>query len=450
MKNMLYKSLLAMFLIISLCFLTACGGGGGGSTPPTTANVRVTVPGNIFDISTETNRASKLSKKLIIRATPFANGSANNDIKAIKVEASYKDDDNYRAELNGLSIGFDYRFSAIYDNKELLKNHVSVASITNDAAFNVNIRTTLKTLAYEKWVNNNPSNKTFNNFMKESAKANLKEDTDFEVVYPYVTYKENLAKIIKGQEASLPKADDVDISKIPVTSESSDESSFIPTDNLPTAESLENVNVVLLENKDLQIASIKNVAKFFIDYLNGKISENTSSRLSGNDYLRASLSQNFTGKDIIVLSGISASNIKESYIINHPDTFATFKKRIKYEKNIIDRNASDFIIVDAGAYNIGFYNSWTYDVWEGKNIRILSYFAIDKSKTEIKGTAYIISKDCMTFCFRVTKDGIEGKTFKNDLYDIHYQSSPKTGLINTVSGDSNSFSYGDIKSDINE
>lgn len=438
MRNILFKSFLAIFLINSLCFLTACGGGGGGSKTPSTVNVRINVPGDLFDIPAESTRASKLPNKLIVRATPFADGNINNDIKPISVEASYKDDDSYRAELKGLSIGFDYRFSTIYDGKELLKNHVSVASITNDAAFNVNIRTTFKTLAYEKWINSNPSIKTFKNFMNEAAKVGLKEDTDFEQVYSYITYKENLTKIIKGQEASLPKADDVDISKIPVTSESS----FIPADNLPTAESLENVNVVLLENKDLQIESIKNVAKFFINYLNGKISENSSIRFSESDYFRASLTQNFTGKDIIVLSGINASNIKESYIINHPDTFATFKKRIKYEKNIIDRNALDFLIVDAGAYNIGFYNSWTYDVWEGKYIRILSYFAIDKSKTEIKGTAYIISKDCMTFCFRVTKDSIEGKTFKNDFYDIHYQSSNSV-VIAEVSGNNENFTYGD-------
>ena len=439
MKNMFYKSLLAIFLMISLCFLTACGGGGGGSTPPTTANVRVNVPASLFNIPAETARLNKLPNKLIVSATSYDNGTEIKDKKTISVEATYKDDDTYRAELKGLSTSFEYRFSVIYNEIELLKNHVSVASITNDASFYVNIRTSLKTLAYEKWVNNNTSeNKSFKTFMNEAAKVNLKEDKNFEVVFPYTTYNENLTKIIKGQESSLPKADDVDISMIPVTSESS----FIQEDDLPTAESLENVNVVLLENKDLQIESIKNVAKFFIDYLNGKISENSSSRLSGSEYLRASLTQNFTGKDIIVLSGISASNIKDGYIINHPDTFDTFKKRIKYEKNIIDRNGLDFLIVDAGAYNIGFYNSWTYDIWEGKNIRILSYFAIDKSKTEIKGTAYIISKDCITFCFRVTKDGIEGKTFKNDLYDIHYQSS-NAGLIADVLGNSEELKYGD-------
>ena len=30
MKNLFFKSLLAIFLVITLCSLTACGGGGGG------------------------------------------------------------------------------------------------------------------------------------------------------------------------------------------------------------------------------------------------------------------------------------------------------------------------------------------------------------------------------------------------------------------------------------
>lgn len=32
MKNLFFKSLTAIFLIVALCSLTACGGGGGGSS----------------------------------------------------------------------------------------------------------------------------------------------------------------------------------------------------------------------------------------------------------------------------------------------------------------------------------------------------------------------------------------------------------------------------------
>ncbi len=192
-----------------------------------------------------------------------------------------------------------------------------------------------------------------------------------------------------------------------------------------------NNKVTILDNTDYQIASIRDV----INQLRG-LFPNSSNRLNIKESSRAYLDQNFTGKDLLVLSYVDAEKIKTGYIINNPDTFADYKARIKNKKEIVNRNALDFIIADSGEYNIGFYNSW-----EGSSIRILSYFAIDKSETEIKGVSYIMSQDCMTFCYRITKDGIEGKTFKNDLYDVHYQSS-KTGLITNVSGDTEKFTYG--------
>ncbi len=43
MKNLFFKSLIAIFLVITICSLTACGGGGSSSDPipPTTANVKI-------------------------------------------------------------------------------------------------------------------------------------------------------------------------------------------------------------------------------------------------------------------------------------------------------------------------------------------------------------------------------------------------------------------------
>ena len=241
MKNTFIKFSIAMFVVISLFALTACGGGGGGSSsqlPPTTANVKVTIPGNLFDNTIPTDaRAVQTVQTLKIQATPYLDGVYVKDSEhpPITGEAKVKDYD-YVAKLSGLSKSYDYRFAVLFgegnNERELLKNHVGVASITEGASFNVNIDSTLKTLAYEKWIETKleglSNDTSYNTFVKNSAEAGYKTDNDFTKlfdpsVYSLNSYKESLIKITTtDQEAFLPSSSDVDISKIPTSDNQSD------------------------------------------------------------------------------------------------------------------------------------------------------------------------------------------------------------------------------------
>ena len=229
MKNMLFKSLIAMFLVITLCSLTACGGGGGGSSnsslPPTTAKVKVSIPANLFDDANLTDvRAAVTVPTLKVRATPYLNGTYVQDSEhpAVFGEASLKDN-NFITNPLDISKTYDYRFSVLFgegaNEKELLNSYVSVASITEGASFNVDIYTSYKTLAYDAWLANNPTDKSFNNFISKSAESSYKKDSDFANVvnFPYSDFKESLVKITSGQEASLPTKEAVDTEKLPAT-----------------------------------------------------------------------------------------------------------------------------------------------------------------------------------------------------------------------------------------
>ena len=226
MKNSFFKFFIAMFVVISLFALTACGGGGGGSSqlPPTTANVKITIPGNLFDSIPTNARAAQTIQTLKVRAIPYLNGSFVNDSEhpSITGQANFKDN-NYIANLSGLSKNYDYRFSVLFgegnNEKVLLQNHVGVASITEGAGFDVNIYTSYKTLAYDKWLNNNPSDSSFENFINKSAEAGYKTDSEFANVvnFPYKIYKESLVNITSGQTGSLPTTESVDPAKIPTT-----------------------------------------------------------------------------------------------------------------------------------------------------------------------------------------------------------------------------------------
>ncbi len=230
MKNLFFKSLTVLFLIVTLCSLTACGGGGGGSNdpiPPTTANVKIAVPAELFNQPAPSTRAVKLAEKLIISAVAYNDkeGKEVSGVQHINVEAQYRNDDSYIAEVSGLNTSFAYRFSAIYNNKEILKNHVGVASITSGASFDVNIYTSYKTLAYDAWIANNPTDKSFNNFISKSAESGISEEKkNFgdAVNFSYNDFKDSLAKITSGQDASLPTVEAVDAEKLPATGNNTD------------------------------------------------------------------------------------------------------------------------------------------------------------------------------------------------------------------------------------
>ena len=241
MKNSFsFRNISLVVAVISSFLLTACGGGGGSSSqlPPTTANVKVTIPGNLFDNTIPTDaRAVQTVQTLKIQATPYLDGVYVKDSEhpPITGEAKVKDYD-YVAKLSGLSKTYDYRFAVLFgegnNERELLKNHVGVASITEGASFNVNIDSTLKTLVYEKWIETKleglSNDTSYNTFVKNSAEAGYKTDNDFTKlfdpsVYSLNSYKESLIKITTtDQEAFLPSSSDVDISKIPTSDNQSE------------------------------------------------------------------------------------------------------------------------------------------------------------------------------------------------------------------------------------
>ena len=139
MKNLFFKSLIAIFLVITICSLTACGGGGSSSDPipPTTANVKVTVPGKLFDNANlgSNARASVTVQSLKIRAIAYDNEKGNEvqGVQHINTVATYTLDDEYIAKVNGLSKTYDYRFIVLFgeEDKEkvLLQNHVNATDI---------------------------------------------------------------------------------------------------------------------------------------------------------------------------------------------------------------------------------------------------------------------------------------------------------------------------------
>ena len=233
MKNTFIKFSIAIFVMISLFSLTACGGGGGSSQlPPTTADVNLTIPAELFDDTIYTTaRAAYTVQSLKVRANPYSIGLPINGSEYSQINASATLKDNYyKVKLCSLSKSCDYRFEVLYgegDNeKVLLQNHVDVASITDGAPITVNIDSTLRTLAYEKWVErelqSSSMDTSYNTFLKNSAEAGYKTDNSFTAlfdpsVYSLNSYKESLIKITKDQEASLPSPSDVDISKIPTS-----------------------------------------------------------------------------------------------------------------------------------------------------------------------------------------------------------------------------------------
>ncbi len=367
MKNSFFKFFIAVFVMCSLFALTACGGGGSSSDPvPTTANVKIAVPGELFNQQTLSTRAVKLADKLIIRAVAYNKGSQVSGIQNIDVEATYGNNDSYMAEVRGLNTSFDYRFSAIYNNIQILNNHIGNSNITNGASFEVNIRTSLKALAYDAWVAKNPTDKSFKNFVQKAAEADYKTDSDFEKVYPYVDYQTSLSTIAKGQQASLPKASDVDISKIQTSGSSSgdepkemvfeltsDEGNVV-SDNLykinPSftirysgRQIEESENKAKIENSIVvtDLASDK-VVKTWKD--DGTIGISFSENLAYNTQYTLSMSDvsDINGYKVISFKAISFTTVKEVIEINNSLSFS-----------LPDGASLEVINCPTGAFNMG-------------------------------------------------------------------------------------------------
>lgn len=247
--QLFFRNLFLVVAVISSLLLTACGGGGGGSSnsslPPTTAKVKVSIPANLFDDANLNPdvRAAVTVQKLKVRATPYLNGTYVQDSEhpAVFGEASQKDN-NFVADLSNISKTYDYRFSVLFgegaNEKELLKSYVSVASITEGASFKVNDISTKKVLAYERWLENNPTDKKFNNFqaecVKEASKIGWTEELylDDLVPFPVSNLQKSLVMITSGQEASLPTIEDVNTEKLPATGNNPDNTDdpVTPTD----------------------------------------------------------------------------------------------------------------------------------------------------------------------------------------------------------------------------
>ena len=210
-----------LFLVfaISISLFLGCGGGcgsgGGGNSLPTQSNIRVIVPGSLFNKDSDSHRASQTINSIKIKALASSNGEKVDGLEKIEVIASFTDG-AYIADFKGIKFDYDYRFSVLHNNIELLNNYVAVASLSDGLSFDINLYTSLKTLAYEAWLKKNPSDKSFSYFWNRCFDANLKTDTDFEKVsnISLNDYKNSIIKITTGQKGQLPNITDIDVSSI--------------------------------------------------------------------------------------------------------------------------------------------------------------------------------------------------------------------------------------------
>ena len=348
--QLFFRNFFLVVAVISSLLLTACGGGGGSSNsslPPTTAKVKVSIPANLFDDANLTPdvRAAITLQTLKIRAVPYNNGSVVGGVQQLEKEAPLTNG-NYVANLD-LGTNFDYRFLALHNDKELLKNHVSIASITSGASFNVDINTSYKTMAYDAWLANNPTDKSFKNFTAKSAESNLKNDSDFANVVNFQdnVYKESLIKIAKGQQASLPTISDVDVSNIPTSGSSSgddpkemvfelnsDEGNIV-TDNLYkinpsftiryTGPQIADSNRAIIENsiavtdltKDKIVITWNDDGTITVSF-SGNLAYNTSYTLSMSDL------SDINGCKVISFKALSFTTVKEVSEIDNGLSFS--------------------------------------------------------------------------------------------------------------------------------
>ncbi len=218
MKHFSFKLIIAIFSILSLVFLTACGGGGGGSNnnPVPTTNITITTPGDLFEDVNASFRRSQTIATFTVTATPWSNGSQVSGGNVVSVMTTYENG-KYTAKFSGLNTSYDYRFSAMFNEKELLSNMISLSDIVDGANFNLDLISTLKTIVYETWRDKTKiSDKSMDHFLdrcKEDGLKTGKEESYFGGKLTETSignykddYKDCILAVTKGEsEDNLPK-----------------------------------------------------------------------------------------------------------------------------------------------------------------------------------------------------------------------------------------------------
>ena len=230
MKNSSFlKTSFCLLLTVSMFMLTACGGGGSSSSGSTStkASVKVTVPSALLTPALRPNQSADIRAdlditKLILQTKAYLNGNLVNGVSIDNLQATLSGS-NYVFEVKDLLNTYEYRFSALYNNKVILQNQVSQDQVTEGNEIPVNVNTSYKVLAYDAWIAENPTSKTLDAFAAAAATAGV---TDFSTLSTVSAedYQNTVKQIIDGGEVSVPTKDDV----------KSEEIKKIPTNVVPT------------------------------------------------------------------------------------------------------------------------------------------------------------------------------------------------------------------------
>lgn len=222
-KSSFLKTSFCLLLTVSMFMLTACGGGGHSSSgsASTKASVKVTVPGALLSPSLRSNQTAALRAdvditKLILQTKAYLNGNLVSGVSIDNLQATLSGS-NYVFEVKDLLNTYEYRFSALYNNKVILQNQISQNQVTEGNEIPVDVTTSYKVLAYDAWVAENPTSKTLDAFAAAAATAGV---TDFSTLSAVSSedYQNTVKQIINGEEVSVPTKDDVkpeEIKKIP-------------------------------------------------------------------------------------------------------------------------------------------------------------------------------------------------------------------------------------------
>ncbi len=228
-KSSFLKTGFCILLVVSMCMLTACGGGGHSSNGggESHASVKVTVPGALLSPSLRSNQTAALRAdvditKLILQTKAFSNGSEVSGVSIDNLTATLSGS-NYVFNVQNLLTNYEYRFIALYNNKEILKNHISSEQVIEGANIPVDVDTSYKVIAYDAWIAENPSSKALTAFATACQQASI---TDFSALSTISAedYQNTVKQIIDGEEVSVPTKDDV----------KSEEIKKIPTNVVPT------------------------------------------------------------------------------------------------------------------------------------------------------------------------------------------------------------------------
>ena len=224
-KSSLLKTGFCILLVVSMCVLTACGGGGHSSNGggESHASVKVTVPGALLSPSLRSNQTAALRAdvditKLILQTKAYLNGNLVSGVSIDNLQATLSGS-NYVFEVKDLLNTYEYRFSALYNNKVILQNQVSQDQVTEGNEIPVDVTTSYKVLAYDAWIAENPSSKALTAFATACQQASI---TDFSALSTISAeqYQNAVKQIINGEEASIPTTENInssELEKIPTT-----------------------------------------------------------------------------------------------------------------------------------------------------------------------------------------------------------------------------------------